>query len=48
VLDEDMAKNSNVIVNGAGTEKTGNSKIFVLPVHNVLCVRTGYEGGHAV
>ena len=41
VLDEDVPRALEAIVRNARTGETGDGKIFVLPVENVVRVRTG-------
>ncbi|MFQ6122748.1 MAG: P-II family nitrogen regulator [Dehalococcoidales bacterium] len=48
VLDEDVAKTLNAITKNARTGEIGDGKIFVLPVDNVVRVRTGEEGENAI
>ena len=46
VFDEDVDGVIDAIVYNARTGETGDGKIFILPVENVIRVRTG-EGGNA-
>jgi nitrogen regulatory protein P-II 1 len=48
VLDEDVADVIDAIVSKARTGDTGDGKIFVLPVEEVVRVRTGDRGANAV
>lgn len=48
VLDEDVGKTLNAITRSARTGEIGDGKIFVLPVDNVIRVRTGEEGDNAI
>ncbi len=48
VLDEDVGKTLNAIVRKARTGDRGDGKIFVLPVDNVIRIRTGDEGENAI
>ncbi len=48
VLNEDVPKVLNTITNRARTGEMGDGKIFVLPVENVVRVRTGDEGDNAI
>jgi nitrogen regulatory protein P-II 1 len=48
VLDEDVADVIDAIVSKARTGETGDGKIFVLPVEEVVRVRTGDRGENAV
>ena len=48
VLDEDVGKTLNAIVRKAKTGDRGDGKIFVLPVDNVIRIRTGDEGENAI
>ena len=41
LLDEDVPGAVNAIVRNARTGETGDGKIFILPVENVVRVRTG-------
>jgi nitrogen regulatory protein P-II 1 len=48
VLDDDVGKTLNAIVRKARTGEKGDGKIFVLPIDNVVRVRTGDEGENAI
>jgi nitrogen regulatory protein P-II 1 len=48
VLDEDVPVAINAIVGNARTGETGDGKIFVLPVENVVRVRTGDRDENAI
>jgi nitrogen regulatory protein P-II 1 len=48
VLDEDVPLVIEAIVGTARTGETGDGKIFVLPVEQVVRVRTGDKGENAV
>ncbi len=48
VLDEDVVKTLNAIVRSARTGEAGDGKIFVLPVENVVRVRTGDRDENAI
>jgi nitrogen regulatory protein P-II 1 len=48
VLDEDVPDVIDAIVSRARTGDTGDGKIFVLPVEEVVRVRTGDRGENAV
>jgi len=48
VLDEDLNKALNAIVKTAKTGKSGDGKIFVLPVENAIRISTGDEGEKAI
>jgi len=48
VLDEDVGRILNAIANSVRTGEIGDGKIFVLPVENAVCVRTGEEGENAI
>ncbi len=48
VLDEDVDKIVNIIASNARTGETGDGKIFVLPVSNVIRIRTGDKGDNAI
>ena len=48
VADEDAGGIVNAIVTNARTDEVGDGKIFVIPVDNVVRVRTGDEGGNAI
>ncbi len=48
VMDEDVAKVTECIVMAARTGEMGDGKIFVLPVENVIRIRTGEQGKDAV
>ncbi len=48
VLDEDVAKILNAITSVARTGEIGDGKAFVVPLENVVRVRTGEEGDDAI
>ena len=49
VLDSDMVKEAvNIICEKAGTGQIGDGKIFVLPVEEVIRIRTGETGKEAI
>ncbi len=48
VLDEDVPTAIDAIVRNARTGETGDGKIFVLPVENVVRVRTGDRDENAI
>jgi nitrogen regulatory protein P-II 1 len=48
VLDEDVPTAIDAIVRNARTGETGDGKIFVLPVDNVVRVRTGDSDENAI
>jgi nitrogen regulatory protein P-II 1 len=48
VLDEDADKIIDIIATNARTGETGDGKIFVLPVSNVVRIRTGDKGENAI
>lgn len=48
VKNEDVEKAINTILNIAKTGNIGDGKIFVLPVEEVIRVRTGEKGNEAV
>ncbi len=48
VLDEDVTEVIDAIVSKARTGELGDGKIFVLPVEEVVRVRTGDKGENAV
>ena len=48
VLDEDVSIVVDVIVRNARTGETGDGKIWVLPVENVVRVRTGDRDENAI
>jgi nitrogen regulatory protein P-II 1 len=48
VLDEDVPTAINAILRNARTGEVGDGKIFVLPVDNVVRVRTGDRDKNAV
>jgi nitrogen regulatory protein P-II 1 len=48
VLDEDVSIAVDAIVRNARTGETGDGKIFVLPVENVVRVRTGDRDENAI
>ncbi|MDD4924416.1 MAG: P-II family nitrogen regulator [Dehalococcoidales bacterium] len=48
VLDEDVDKIIDIIASNARTGETGDGKIFVLPVSNIIRIRTGDRGDNAI
>jgi nitrogen regulatory protein P-II 1 len=48
VLEEDVSRAVEAIVRTARTGETGDGKIFILPVENVVRVRTGDRGENAI
>lgn len=48
VLDEDVSVAIDAIVRNARTGEVGDGKIFVLPVENVIRVRTGDRDENAI
>jgi nitrogen regulatory protein P-II 1 len=48
VLDEDVPRTLHAITAAARTGEMGDGKIFVLPVENVVRVRTGDMGENAI
>ena len=48
VRDEDTQKAIDTIIGSARTGDIGDGKIFVIPVSNAICVRTGEEGDEAL
>jgi nitrogen regulatory protein P-II 1 len=48
VLDEDVSLAVEAIIRNARTGETGDGKIFVLPVENVIRVRTGDRDDNAI
>lgn len=48
VDDDDVEKIINTIVDTARTGKVGDGKIFVLPIQEVIRVRTGERGKDAI
>ncbi len=48
VPDERVAEASDVIVEAARTDKIGDGKIWVLPVEEVIRIRTGERGDEAL
>ncbi|MBM3565667.1 MAG: P-II family nitrogen regulator [Alphaproteobacteria bacterium] len=49
VVDDDMAERTvEAIVNAARTGRIGDGKIFILPVEDVIRVRTGDRGKDAI
>jgi nitrogen regulatory protein P-II 1 len=48
VLDEDVAKVTECIVKAGRTGEMGDGKIFIIPVENVIRIRTGEQGIEAV
>jgi len=48
VRDEEVEKVVETIVKTAQTGRVGDGKIFILPVEEVVRIRTGERGEHAV
>lgn len=48
VLDEDVSVAIDAIVRNARTGETGDGKIFILPIENVVRVRTGDKDENAI
>ena len=48
VIDEDAPRIVDAIVRNAKTGNIGDGKIFIMPVENVIRVRTGDQGQKAV
>lgn len=48
VKDEDVPKVVNIIVSSARTGEIGDGKVFVLPVEEVVRIRTGQKGKTAI
>ena len=48
VLDEDLGRALNAIVRKSRTGERGDGKIFIIPVENVVRVRTGEIGENAI
>jgi len=48
VLDEDVSKVAASIITAARTGEMGDGKIFIMPVENVIRIRTGEDGINAV
>jgi nitrogen regulatory protein P-II 1 len=48
VLDEDVSKVASAIITAARTGEMGDGKIFIMPVENVIRIRTGEDGINAV
>lgn len=48
VLDEDADKILDIIASNARTGETGDGKIFVIPVSEVVRIRTGDKGDNAI
>jgi nitrogen regulatory protein P-II 1 len=48
VLDEDVDKIVDIIASNARTGETGDGKIFILPVSNIIRIRTGDKGDNAI
>jgi nitrogen regulatory protein P-II 1 len=48
VLDEDVDKILDIIASNARTGETGDGKIFVMPVTNVIRIRTGDKDENAI
>ena len=48
LLDEDVLAAVDAIVRNARTGETGDGKIFILPVENVVRVRTGDRDDNAI
>ncbi len=48
-VDDDTAEKAvNAIVEAAHTDRIGDGKIFVLPIDEVIRIRTGERGGDAI
>lgn len=48
VKDEDVAKVVDAIVKGAKTGRIGDGKIFVIPLEEIIRIRTGETGENAI
>ncbi|MFA5056213.1 MAG: P-II family nitrogen regulator [Dehalococcoidia bacterium] len=48
VLDEDVGAAVNTIISKARTGERGDGKIFVMPIENVIRIRTGDSGMNAI
>ena len=48
VMDEDVSSVTASIMNSARTGEMGDGKIFIMPVENVIRIRTGEDGTKAV
>ncbi len=48
VADEMVEKVIDAVIKAAGTGKIGDGKIFVLPVEQVIRIRTGESGNDAI
>ncbi len=48
VTDEKLAEVVSAIENSAKTGRIGDGKIFVLPIEDVIRIRTGERGGDAI
>ena len=48
VPDKDVGRLLNAITRSARTGEVGDGKIFVIPIHNAVRVRTGDEGEDAI
>jgi nitrogen regulatory protein P-II 1 len=48
VTDEMVAQATDIIVNAARTDKIGDGKIWILPVEEVIRIRTGERGDEAL
>ncbi len=48
IRDDDVEQAIEVVTNAAGTGKIGDGKIFVLPVDEVVRIRTGERGEAAI
>jgi len=49
IVDDDHAeKIADAIINAARTGQIGDGKIFILPVEEVVRIRTGEKGGSAI
>ncbi|MCX8075518.1 MAG: nitrogen regulator P-II GlnB [Aquificaceae bacterium] len=48
VKDEDVEKVVETIIKTAQTGRVGDGKIFILPVENVIRIRTGERGEQAI
>jgi nitrogen regulatory protein P-II 1 len=48
VKDEEVEKVVNTIIKSAQTGRVGDGKIFILPVEDVIRIRTGERGESAI
>lgn len=48
IADADVSKVTQAIINAAKTGRIGDGKIFVLPVEEVIRIRTGETGENAI